>query len=322
MLDIIIATYNRHKTVSTLISEIEKLNNVLIKNIIIVDSSDIVLQKNDVWKKTIIIHSSQKSQPFQRYLGYKNATGKYLLFLDDDMEILDVTFPNYIIQKMEQENYSALNLKFKNKNHFLENIQNKSLFSTFKTGKLIQFIRWFFGYPILKPNLFNWNGNKGVRVDNEPIEYVSGGAFVAKKKLLFKNFNAQVFDIFEKKIGMGEDSIIGYLLSKEGKVFADDKTFFYHNDNQDSTYTNSLESFHKKVFFSRWFLSKEYARINKKNSILADIFFIWYALWRLVTTLLNTIIGKYSIKIIKGQIKGLTEILKFKYKLQVYNYNE
>jgi glycosyltransferase involved in cell wall biosynthesis len=314
-IDIIIATYNRHEAVVTLINQLENSDAILIGAIIVIDSSDKVLQKQEsnLWKKTKILHSTRKSQPYQRYLGFQHAKSQFLLFLDDDMEILDKNFANYLVSTLEKENYVGMNLKFENANSFLE-IQNKnSIFRTLGNSYFINLFRKFSGYPILKPNAFSWNGNKGKRTDNLAIEFVSGGAFITRKNSIFNNFNAQIFDIFEQKMAMGEDSIIGYLISIEGVLFADSKTFFLHNDKQESLYTINESDYTKRVVFSRWFLSKEFARINKKPQFLATLIFIWYIWWRFIGIIINSVV-KNNFHKIDGFFKGISLIMKFRYR--------
>ena len=44
-----------------------------------------------------------------------------------------------------------------------------------------------------------------------------------------ENFNFQLFDLFEEKMGMGEDFIIGYSLSNSGDLIYHDEIFFFHH---------------------------------------------------------------------------------------------
>ena len=134
--------------------------------------------------KIIIIHSEIKSQPYQRYLGFQKAESDilFLPFLDDDMEIANSDFPEEIIARFSKDSLSGLNLKFVNKNVY-HSKKSRSIFYSFRNGNTSKFIRWAFGYPVLLPNKFSWNGNKGVRTDNLEIEYVSGGCFCSKKEM-------------------------------------------------------------------------------------------------------------------------------------------
>jgi glycosyltransferase involved in cell wall biosynthesis len=84
--------------------------------------------------KILYFHSSHKNQPYQRYLGYINSLSEYLVFLDDDMEIVSDSFLDEIRDLFITNAYAAIALKFKDKHddtslsnilqlHFLKVIQ-------------------------------------------------------------------------------------------------------------------------------------------------------------------------------------------------------
>ena len=87
-LDVVICTYNRPQKVVELITQLQDCI-IAPSQIIVVDSSD--KTNTDLRNKSGIkyIQSNHKNQPYQRFLGVNQSTSEYILFLDDDMEILD-----------------------------------------------------------------------------------------------------------------------------------------------------------------------------------------------------------------------------------------
>lgn len=283
--DVVITTFNRPAKVSALVVRLLFLaQQNRINKVIIVDSSENTLSAesfdNNVFLK--IIKSSHKNQPYQRFLGSAYSVAPYILFLDDDMEILDDSFCEELSIWIERD-VTGVNLKFTNTNIFLNKLERsivpqKGLASTMRTLS---------GYPIIKPNTAWLVGLKGARVSNNEIEYVSGGAFLAKRTLLYTNLSFILFDIYNKGLGKGEDTITGFALSRHGKIMAHPKTYFYHNDQGDSVYTVDHYKFSKRVAYSRLFLSFEYAKLATQSSIMAFAHYQWYSFWRIAGLILN-----------------------------------
>ena len=231
-LGIIITTYNRHKKVLELY---KSLKLFIPKTVIItiVDSSDIVNSELTFELKKNYIHSIHKNQPFQRYLGYLNNSSDLLLYLDDDMEVVSKNFYNLIIENFLKRDIICLAIKFINSHE-------DSLIEIPKTkikvnDTIRKFIGSMTGYPTLKEGIFGYCGIRGNQPPNGGFsQWISGGAFVAKRDYLFKGFNFQLFDLFENKLGMGEDAIIGYTLNKFGKIYYCPDLMFLHNDNKNS----------------------------------------------------------------------------------------
>ncbi len=163
------------------------------------------------------------------------------------------------------------------------------------------------GYSAVADNKIGLAGIVGRRVENHPIEYVAGGAFFAKREFLFKGLSTTLFDLFERKMGGGEDRLIGLALSRQGIVWAHPKIYFYHNDQGDSVYTVNHYRFNKRVAYSRLFLSCEYARLKQQSILVAFMHYQWYSLWRLAGFITNYVHKPRQAKFmqIKGYIAGV-----------------
>lgn len=306
MISIIICTYNRPKKVNELIELLLK-QTVRPEEIIVVDSSDEINYRLKQKKKINYIRSSHKNQPYQRYLGYLVAGNEWLLYLDDDMEpVNDRAIEQLKHLQAEKPKVDAFAIRFENVH------EDTSLSAIPKTkikkgntpfGKLI---RWITAYPVLPVGYVGWNGVRGSQPKGGFTEWFSGGAFMARKKVLFQNFNFGLFAMFERRLGMGEDFIIAYSIAQIGRIWATDKVYFLHNDQKDSTYTVDVESFDRRVIYSRLYLSLEKARLNKKTRFVAVSRYIYYSIWRGLGIFANLILSpsKKRISALKGFVRG------------------
>lgn len=313
--DLIITTYNRPKKVLMLVKSIFS-HIQYIHNIIIVDSSDICQEELKEMDHVLYIHSLHKNQPYQRFLGYKLATKDWILFLDDDMEFVsNDVFPYLTFLKDSKPEIVGIAIHFEDK-HMVSSLTMipKTLFTT--RSIVLKKIRSFTGYLSIPIGKFGLVGLKGPQPKNGGYtEWVSGGAFLAKRDKLFIDFNFQLFDLFEKNLGMGEDSIIGYTLSKQGKIFYSPNLLFYHNDQKDSHYSMNHFLFGQRVAFSRLYLTLEKLRLDNKVLVIGYFFYNWFIMWRIVGLIFNTIItwNKVNFYFLMGFTIGWIKTWNFKY---------
>jgi len=316
--DIIITTYNREESLKILISDILK-STILPHKIIIVDSSskeNISIQK---YSKVKYIKSSHPNQPYQRYLGQKLSTSNILIFMDDDMRILQKNAFEKILQKYNNHNIIGVQPNFINNNDFLQKSLPKSKIN-FKDKTLNRWKRILTGYYIPKSGQLSFCGIRGEKPKNESyLQYFNGGVFSVKRECIFsEKFNAELLTIFENKLGMGEDTILGYEASKFGKIIYIEESLFLHDDQKNSTYSLNTYSYAKRVAYSRLFLSLEYQRLKNSSSIPAFLHYQWYMFWRILNLFINSIISKNKntqkemLKgFIFGWIKGNLSIFDF-----------
>ncbi len=313
MIDLIICTYNRPEKVLELVQDILTCQPAP-RKIIIVDSSDEENIKIQDLENIIYVRSSHKNQPYQRFLGYQRAEADYLLYLDDDMEIQHKDFFGKMEELLKNNDYSgiALNFRDKHKNTTLSEVPKSSLFKASKA--LRNFKNWFTGYPELSAGKLGLCGNRGKQgKEFDETEYVSGGAFIGRRADLFQNFNFQMFDLFEERMGMGEDALIGFGLHKRGKLMFHPEISFLHNDQRDSTYSVDLESLSKRVLYSRLYLSLERQRLKNSSLVQAKIHFQWYAFCRITGYFINFCLKPNSSrkKNLRGAFHGWVATNKF-----------
>lgn len=287
MIEIIICTFNRPQKVVGLVHSL-LAHKADFKRIIVVDSSDITNAELEKIDEVLYLKSKHKNQPYQRYLGYLSSSSEFLLYLDDDMEIACDDFMQILKDSVNSNfNLAGIAICFEDK-HSKTTLSEvpKSLWS--RNNGLISFIRWMTFYPTLPSGRLGYCGIRGKQPQlGGSTEWLSGGAFLANREMLFKNFNFQMFDLFEKKMGMGEDALIGYGLSKQGKLLYLSNLLFYHNDQRDSSYSINQYEFAKRVIYSRLFLSLEKSRLDGKGTLFPYFYFHVYALFRICGQILN-----------------------------------
>lgn len=317
-IDVVITTNDRPLIVLELVKSLVK--NRLVEKIIVVDSSTQNVSKlllNEYSFKVQYVFSKRKNQPYQRYLGYVVSTSEILLFLDDDMEIAEEYFAERISETFSDKNVGAIAINFKDKhsNTSLSKVP-KSLLNN--EHKLKQMVNWFTGYPSLKVGILGLCGVRGKQpLKGGPTQLISGGAFAVLRKFIYINFNFQLFDLYDKKLGKGEDVILGYSIHKTTDIYYLDSLLFYHNDNSNSNYAGNHKLFAKRVIFSRLYLSLEKCRLDNSNFYFAYLHYHWFVLWRIFGLLLNLVFNptKTRCKILSGSLLGWIESFSFKFRL-------
>jgi glycosyltransferase involved in cell wall biosynthesis len=318
IIDIIICTYNRPNESKYLINQLFDLNT-LPNRIIVVDSSDV----ENLYLKNLLsityIKTSHKNQPYQRYLGFQHSNAEFILYLDDDMEVINKDIISDLNSLLIDCKISGIAINFtdKFKNNSLSKIPNSF------TNKLPSFFSSVIRYLTFnsKPGvgLLGLFGERGLQPKEiKKTEIISGGAFLARREFLFKNFNYQLFELFQYKLGMGEDTILGYGLSKLGTVLYFPKLSFYHNDHGNSNYSSNLKLFSNKVLYSRLYIALEKTRLDNNNLLITKFKYIIYGFSRLLGLIINFILKPSFEKneILRGSFKGYLNSFSFKFKFK------
>lgn len=285
-MDIVITSYNRPYKVVELARAIYRDSGIIA---IVVDSG-----KNDFSNIDFVnvVRSSHKNQPYQRYLGYLASKSDWLLFLDDDMEPIEGWIDKIQLLIMEHNDKGVIGIHFEDKHTdtFLKKAP-RSFFEQLANNRFTQAMRSLSGYPILLSGKYYKNGVKGALPKTSGwTEHSSGGAFLAQKKFLYQNFNMQLFDLYEQRMGKGEDGILSYTVSKMASLHYCAEQLFWHNDQGNSVYTQNQYRFNKVVAFSRAYLNFEYYRLNQIPLIFARFSYFNYGFWRFMGLLINFLI--------------------------------
>lgn len=312
-LAVVICTYQRPDRVSALVHSILTQTR-LPEEILVVDSSPIRWKplRND--NRIRCITSSHANQPYQRYIGYLQTNCEWILYLDDDMEPVDACsiehVLNYCYCHPEASGF-AIHFENRSSQNALSHVPISTLFP--KDSMLRKLKGWITGYPSLKPGEWGFCGNRGPQPKAGGVtHWLSGGAFCACREAMYQNFNFRLFDLFEDKLGMGEDAILGYGLAKQGKLIYQPDILFFHNDAQQSHYSIQLKQYACRVMYSRLYLSYEKARLDHSSPGMARLHFIWYGFWRIGGYLVSRCVKRTeaSRQMLSGSLQGYKRALR------------
>ena len=310
--DVIIATYNRKKSLNTLVRQILSCSQ-LPEQIIIVDSSKFKNEEVQNFDRVKYVHSNHTNQPYQRYIGYINSNNDILVYFDDDMRILDKQCFTKILSIYENNGVVGVQPNFSYKNDFFDNkIPKSKIRGLYKKFHIYNVLKILSGNPDINDGKFWFSGLRGLKPKNgRPIEWFNGPVFSVNKQFLYNNFNFNLFDLYEKRVGKAEDAILGFTTSRLGNIIYIEDKMFFHEDNNDSVYSADLISFGDRVAFSRLYLSFEYARLSKKSFILAFMHFNLYIFGRIIGMIANQVISyeRNRNQLIYGYFKGYLRAL-------------
>ncbi len=313
----VIPTLRRYNSLLTLITDLNT-KACYIDEIIIVDSTDDhEFNKLSSYDKVKHYRTTHKNGLYQRYVGSIIAKNSWILFLDNDMEILSSSLFDELPELLNSKSLTGIAISFKDKhdNTTLNKIPKAIL--SLKNKHLIKIKGIITGYPELPVGKYGFCGLRGPQPSTySNTQWLGGGAFIANKNIVFKSFNFQFMDLFEHKLGMGEDPLIGFMLSLNGDLMYYPKVTFLHNDQNDSSYSVDLYSYSKRVIFSRLFLSREKSRLTKKPQIIGIVFYLWYSTFRIFGLLANALFKrkKVDILMLKGALSGWVKSFIFNYR--------
>jgi len=310
--DIVITTYNRPKYVERLVNEIRNCEPKPNK-IIIVDSSDEISGDYNSPNDIIYIHSSHKNQPYQRILGAQLSTSQVICFFDDDLTITNKNlFKHLELFKDKLIHGLSYQIVFEGNGIPLGEGEAHTV-NRFK--KLIWELT---GVSFPESGKMTHLGICGA-YNNNPIQevtYFRGPNMCFRTESIKSFYDKSLFDMFERKMAMGEDKAISYSMSKMGKLVYVNEASLLHPENV-STYYLNFENFTCKVIYSRKYLNALYARLNNISEWRANLHYYWYAFCRFVIANFGYIKKPNDINAQKltGTFKGIfSSVFNQKYK--------
>jgi len=316
----VIATCNRPASLEKLVNQILSCSFGP-ERVIIVDSSDI---KNNLFqnnKQITYIHTRRKNQPYQRFLGCQRSQSDILFFFDDDIEIVDKNCFKKVLNTYNfDESIVGVQPKIEYHNSFLDNKIPKSLLREgAKNFSFLESLKYLSGSKKILPGKMWLAGLRGKLPKNlSKVEWFNGPAFSVKREYLYKNFNFSLFSLYDSCLGKAEDAILGYTISKKGKIIYFSDVVFFHKGQQTSTYTASISLLAKRVAYSRLYLSYEYSRLNKTSYMISFLHFNVFLLGRVLTQIINQFISyegnrnKLILGSLIGYLLALRDCLKLK----------
>jgi glycosyltransferase involved in cell wall biosynthesis len=308
---IAITTYNRPANLCKLIGQIGMCTPKP-ETILVVDSSDDFNSFAGNHKSITYIRSSHKNQPYQRYLAYLKCKSEIIIFLDDDLEIIDSTVFEVMLDRIGRQGIRGVSVGFQHHNT-ISDIMGSGADSK---SKMFRFINFMSGVPILNPGKIYLVGLAGARLQEEGhVDYFNGAIMGFYKQELDHLFDPVLFSLFERKLGMGEDKVISMKVGLKRKLWYVPANFFNHPPLASNYFQNVL-SFQSKVMYSRLFVSLRYGKLKGFPKLLIYLHFYYFASWRILISIARWLIrpNHRNLDLAKGTLQGtsLTFTLPFK----------
>ena len=230
--------------------------------LIIVDgdpSSGQVLQKLQMLRfpskmAVHIIPSNHSNLAYQRYLGWKVASRlsyKYLVYLDDDLRPSELDTLRNLVKPLEAgERVTAVTA----------NIMYSPIQMDSKDNGLIKLLGDSWRY---RPGSVTATGNRIPVVfdgnDYVAVDCLSGGAMALLTAALSDRvFSRDLFSIYEKKIGKGEDTILSLRLKESRSFLFAFNSVFWHLDSQPIAYPTDGFKKGYAIAYSRRMINDNY----------------------------------------------------------------
>ncbi len=304
--DIIICTYNRPTSLINLIGQIETCS-LLPARIIVVDSSDEENHHVKNLARVTYIRSSHKNQPYQRFVGYTVSTAEVLVFLDDDLELVNQGVFKAILDCYKVIEVSGVSGGVDYES-VISNVINNEVDNTTTQFKLLNFVS---GVPNLEPGKIYPMGLAGPLLKGEgKVEYFHGPFMSFKRTSLHSIYDPVLFSLYEEKLGKGEDKVVSMKVGLNETLWYLPTVFFKHPPVA-SHYFSDIRSFYRRLAFSRLHLSKVFARYAGQNTFIICLRYYYFMLWRLVIAA-GKFIAKRSperLAIVQGYFDGLLRTL-------------
>jgi len=277
-----ITTYNRPSNLETLVGQVQACTTIP-NAILVIDSSDQINETMRTRKDITYLRSSHKNQPYQRYLAYLACTTDIIIFLDDDLEIIDFSVFDAMMAELEKAGIAGVSVGFVHHNTIQSKIEG-NLNNHSVMFKLVNFIS---GVPILPPGGIRLAGLAGSRPTKPGrVDYFNGAVMAFYRSELIDMYDPILFSLFEEKLGMGEDKIISMRIGLKKILWYLPQSYFLHPPVA-SNYFVDFESFQKKTTYSRLYISIVYGRLKKIPLIFIYLHFYYFIFWRFAFSFLR-----------------------------------
>jgi len=304
--DIIITTYNRPNEILRLVNGVKQCT-LKPELIVVVDSSD---DENAILRNRAgvnYVRSNHKNQPYQRYLGYLHTNSEFVVFFDDDVTITNKSIFNILLSSFIDPDIVGSNVKFYQEGEITVN-REKAGKQINKSNLFIYAFMTFTGAPSIKAGKSWFAGLKGI--DDNTIKTTESfggpGSMCFRRDIVPHLFDSILFSLFEQKMAMGEDKYISMGALKFGKIAYNDIVCMTHPANV-SSYFDNMFTFMRKKMYSRLWLSLRYAEVKRIPVFFAFLHYYWYALWRIIFSVFDVLLGfkSISLKRLKGKLSNL-----------------
>jgi len=296
--DVIIATYNRPELVIRLAREVQACVPAP-GQVIIVDSSDLPNETAKSIPGICYLQSSHKNQPYQRLLGASESQADVVVFLDDDVQIINPNIFQILAESYCDDQVVGVTVHIDYHSIISESLE-QPLFRTSIWSNLINIIT---GVPHPGHGQLASLGVVGLLPgQKETIKFFQGPCMSFKRNVVLKIIPDDLLALYERKLGKGEDKAISCLATQFGILMYHPEKCLFHPA-VDSAYFSNVLLFYRRTIYSRLYLSRIYAQVFKKPMWKEYLLYYWFTLWRLIIAIASWIIQPSKSR--KGKLLGV-----------------
>lgn len=298
--------------------------------VIIVDASDSPSSTREalerdippLWQaQTVVVPSSHRNQPYQRWVGYRLSQSPILAYFDDDVVPLAGDIMANVLRLFVESDVVGAGVRIDYHNPLVQDAELRSFTPKLRTSKLLglfqKAIDWVTGLPTPCPGAIGLCGVRGALPNTESfdVEWLPG-PFMAFRREALKDsdFEKDLFAVFEKRIGIGEDAAISYTVGARGRLRMLGGIMLSHpGDAPTSAYPAATRSFARAVAYSRLMLSALVARRKGMSSLCYRTHYYWYALFRCLGAAIRALVApsRKRWEYLYGWVEGVfTTLLK------------
>ncbi|MCB0494163.1 MAG: glycosyltransferase [Cyclobacteriaceae bacterium] len=275
--DIVICTLNRPDRLQNLLQQIFQCTTLPIK-VIVVDASAIDNDSLRSNPKIEYIRSSHQNQPYQRYVGYLASDAEIIVFMDDDLEIVDSRIFDKLTETYGVYKPDGVSVGIQYESAISEKLNNTIDSSTF----LFRSINLISGVPLLRPGRIYPAGLAGPDLKSlGEVDFFHGPFMSFKRDIMGEAFDPCLFTLYEMKLGKGEDKALSMKIGLSGKIIYVPDLYLKHPP-VESHYFKNPKNYSKRLSYSRFFLSKVYAESRKYPTWIFSMHYIYFMIWRIL----------------------------------------
>jgi glycosyltransferase involved in cell wall biosynthesis len=305
---VVIASYNRKENIVKLAKSINQCT-IKPRNIIVVDATNEENNELKLINNVIYIHKlKHKNQPYQRLVGTLASDSEYIIFFDDDLEILDKDIFIKLLTLLKTEGIVGVTAGI----DFQDSKQSSNSFILWIKNILL----FFTGRPFMPKGKIGVAGYYGALPKDRisETEILRGPLMGFRREIFLKLPKIEMLSLFDQKLLIPEDKLLSIEALKYGKLLNYPINLVRH-PKIPSTYFLNHRDHTKRVHLSRYILNIELAK-NKSGfkKVLFEAHFWYYSFWRKVSAIIQSI---FRPKIYMEKLKGLHDAdkLAIKYKM-------
>lgn len=254
--DVIIATRGRAASVSRLVTELEACCPRA-RRLIVVDSSDEVNHDLKSMQDVRYVRSRHRNQPYQRYVGLLASKAPLVVFLDDDLFVLDQSFLSYIVKAFHDGTVvgAAVGVDY--------NSAVAPVFGNARNAfaKVILKVRNRIRSTPAAGAISSVGQTSGAPTQDGDVQYFLGPMMGFRREQAMGLFDSRLFALYERGFGKGEDKAISIRANACGRLRVIAKTCFLHPPALGSHYDQESRSLLTRVLVSRLYLAVVYSSV-------------------------------------------------------------